>query len=192
MRSQTARSYITIVVATAIVVIAAGAPAGASEGNASVARCPRADNPAVRSENPYVQSLIATGIERSPTFASLVEELEQSDVVAFVEASKEMPSILSGYLVFVTNTNACRYVRIRFAPRFTDVRAIGTIGHELQHAVEIAAHPEVVDNDSLREMYLQYGKRSSLDDSYESAEAMKAGRLVVEELFKSPATAGQR
>src|SRR5919109_1124611 len=146
MRSRTAGSYIRIVTTAAILVTAASAPAIASAGNASAVRCPRTENPAVRSDDPYVQSLIATGIERSPTFASLVDDLEQSDVVAFVEASRQLPSTLSGYLMFVTNTSACRYVLIRVTTRYTDVQTIGTIGHELQHAAEIAAHPEVVDS----------------------------------------------
>jgi hypothetical protein len=57
------------------------------------------------------------------------------------------------------------------------------IGHELRHALEIANHPEVVDNLSLSAMYKRYGRQVTDGDMYDSVEAVAAGRTILQELL---------
>jgi hypothetical protein len=83
-------------------------------------------------------------------------------------------------------TPACRFVRVRFDLHLSDPRAIAMIGHELRHAIEIANHPEVVDNRSLSAMYKRYGKQVTDGEMYDSVEAVAVGRTILEELL-SPA-----
>jgi hypothetical protein len=84
-------------------------------------------------------------------------------------------------------TPACRFVRIRYDIHLSDPRAIAMIGHELRHAVEIANHPEVVDNLSLSAMYKRYGKQVSEGEVYDSVEAIAVGRTILQELLNPAA-----
>jgi len=165
------------------------ARAGERDGAPSVDTCPRDGNPAVRADDGYTRSVIAYGIRRSATFAGLVAALEATDIVVIVEADPRLSPSLNGYLVFMSSTTACRYVRIRFTTRVSRARAVPIIGHELQHALEVGVHPEVVDADSLRAMYERIGQRSGRENAFESADAERTGRAIGVELFR-PAPAG--
>jgi hypothetical protein len=94
-----------------------------------------------------------------------------------------MPAELSAYLVFVSATPACRFVRIRYDIHLSDSRAIAMIGHELRHALEIADHPEVVDNLSLSAMYKRYGRQVTDGEMYDSIEAVAIGHTILQELL---------
>ena len=49
-----------------------------------------------------MRELIKIGLKRSVTFRGLVEQLNQSDVVVFLETKKDLPLSLEGRLVFLT------------------------------------------------------------------------------------------
>lgn len=170
-----------------MVVFSAGA-AAATDETAAAPRCPRNGNPAVRTDDSYAQALIDEGLEHSPTFAFLVQQLQDTDLVAIIQPSSTMSLNLSGYLTFVSTTSSCRYVRIKFTTRYNGAHAVGIIAHELQHAVEVGLHPEVVDADSLRALYEERGRASGGLNAFESNEAIEIGRTVLREMFK-PATA---
>ncbi|MBI3399772.1 MAG: hypothetical protein HY048_00005 [Acidobacteria bacterium] len=149
----------------------------------AVASCHGSGSPAIRSNLSYVDQLVQNGIARSPTFAAQALELAQSDLVVFLEPVLQMPPDVSAYLVFMSTTPACRFVRIRYDVRLSDPRAIAMIGHELRHAIEIATHPEVVDNVTLSAMYKRYGRQVTDADVYDSVEAVAIGRTILQELL---------
>ncbi|MBZ5559799.1 MAG: hypothetical protein LAO77_21230 [Acidobacteriia bacterium] len=160
---------------------AAGAPMEIQ--SAAAALCHGAGSPAIRSNFTWVDQLVLNGIAHSATFASEAQELSTSDLVVFLEPVMNMPSELSAYLVFMSATPACRFVRIRYDIHLSDPRAIAMIGHELRHALEIANHPEVVDNLTLSAMYKRFGKRVTDGEMYDSVEAVTAGRIILQELL---------
>jgi hypothetical protein len=149
----------------------------------ATAFCHGAGSPAIRSNITFVDQLVQNGIAHSPTFAAEALELASSDLVVFIEPVLQMPPELSAYLVFMSATMACRFVRIRYDVHLSDPRAIAMIGHELKHAIEIANHPEVVDNASLSAMYKRWGRQVSDADVYDSVEAVLAGRTILQELL---------
>lgn len=175
--------FVIIPVITLVCCVLAALPAVAAADPSSTVTCPRDGNPAVRADDPYAQRLIEYGIEHSPTFAAIVDALEDSDVVVIVESDPKLSLALNGYLVFISTTSACRYVRVRFTTRVPRNRAVPIIGHELQHALEVAVHPDVIDSASLREMYERIGQRSNSENSFESQEAERTGRIIGFELF---------
>jgi hypothetical protein len=157
---------------------------------ASVETCPRDGNPAVRGDDAYTRGLIDYGVEHSASFAALVQALEDTDMIVIVEADHRLSMTLNGYLVYMSTTTACRYVRVRFTTRVSRVRAVPIIGHELQHALEVGRHPEVTDAETMRAMYERIGQRSTGDNAFESAEAERMGRVISLELFRpAPAIA---
>lgn len=177
-----------ICVFAAVFCVSASRPVWAAYGEPLSESCPRAGNPAVRSDDAYTQRLIELGMERSPTFAALVDALEETDLVVIVDSDPKLSQQLNGYLVFLSSTSACRYVRVKVTTRVSRMRAVPILGHELQHALEVALHPEVVDAASLRAMYERIGMRSNSENSFESNDAARAGQLITLEMF-SPAAA---
>ena len=74
-------------------------------------------------------------------------------------------------------------VRIRIpGARFN---LISALGHELQHALEIAAAPDVRDTVTLRTHYLRIGYERMGRGYYETDAALEAGRRVSAELAAS-------
>jgi hypothetical protein len=167
-------------------VLAADSAAAGSPGQiqtAAAAACHGAGSPAIRSNFTWVDQLVQNGNAHSPTFAAETQELASSDLVVFLEPLMHMPAELSAYLVFMSATSACRFVRIRYDIHLSDPRAIAMIGHELRHALEIANHPEVVDSLSLSAMYKRYGRQVSDGEVYDSVEAVAVGRTILQELL---------
>jgi len=152
-----------------------------------------AGNSAVRSTSHFVRQLVDQGFRRSLTFRREVLSLEGSDLIVIIEPAVRMPAGITGYLTYVTTTQSSRIVRILFDMRRAPTQAIAVIGHELQHAIEVATHPEVVSAETLRAMYKRIGWRnhqSSQDQMFDSAEAITAGRVILGELIaKTPPAA---
>lgn len=149
-----------------------------------------AEIPALRADVPLVRRLIEEGMARSPTFADLAQQLAASDVIVFVKADHRLPTDVAGCLLFAGATRWHRYVHVAVDTRLGRLRSIALIGHELQHAVEVATHPDVVDQASLTAMYRRIGRRGAewpRRAAFDSEEAVAAGRTIFEELSRDPA-----
>src|SRR5207248_5678551 len=107
----------------------------------------------VRATEPQIAALIAAGVMASETFRRLVETLDQSDVIVYVLPKMRRPG-LRGYLGHgVTATGGHRYLRIAIDMHGTPARLISLLGHELQHAVEVASDPGARDEDSVERLF---------------------------------------
>lgn len=142
------------------------------------------------STTPFVIRLVIDGIEHSDTFARIVAQLLESDVLVVIEPDVHMSSQLQGYMNFVTRTAYRRYVRVYYDPRMPRWLQIAVIGHELSHAIEVANHPEVVDQRTLRLLYTQIGLGG--DDHYDSEAAIEVGRAIARELSAGAVTSDHR
>jgi hypothetical protein len=139
----------------------------------------------VRPMEKRVELLLATGMDKSPTFRQLVRRIEQSDVIVYVEARHDMRDGVGASMRFLTRSATDRFVRIQLNADYHDHTLVALLGHELQHAVEIAEHAEVQSPDNLREFYRRTGVRTG-PDSFDSEEARKAGYLVRDEIVRKP------
>jgi hypothetical protein len=142
----------------------------------------------VRTDTPHLRLLIAAGIERSPTFHGIIDRLEQSDLIVELQCGRFAESTLAGRTVFLSAQPTVRYVLVEINCPMTSVPALGTIGHELAHALEIASAPWVVDGETLARLYEQIGFPSRGTNNcgyeqYETADALEAGARVHHELF---------
>jgi hypothetical protein len=72
-------------------------------------------------------------------------------------------------------------VRIQLALRGSPDESIALLGHELQHAIEIAEAPEVYDEPGLVKLYQRIGVRGGLH-VYDTLAAQEMGRAVRKEL----------
>jgi hypothetical protein len=142
--------------------------------------------PHLRSLDPRTRAAIDEGIRRSALFGELVAEIENSDLIVYVEPDCTMRDTVQGKLIFVTAAPPVRYLRVRIACHLTRIEQIAILGHELQHAVEVANAPWVVDEGSLASEYRRIGfasRTASPGMAFESQAAIDAGQRVLRELM---------
>jgi hypothetical protein len=150
---------------------------------------PRADDlnrrdPHLRADDPDLVAAIADATDRSPTFRSLLDRLNRSDVVVYVKFDREPGPELAGRTTFVSVAGGRRYLRIGLDRRYFGCQRLGILGHELRHAVEIADEAAVTDNTSLAALYRQIGFRSGQEheDRFDSLAAIDAGHRIQHEI----------
>ena len=134
-----------------------------------------------------MRAAIAEGFVRSAFFRDLVEQLDASDVIVYVESDCQMPSPMGGRLTFMSSAGGRRYVLVRIACLLDGRSQIAMLGHELRHAVEIADAGSIVDEPSLADAYQRIGFASGVmraGTGYDSRAAINAGRRVWEELSR--------
>jgi hypothetical protein len=135
----------------------------------------------IRTSDQSVRKLLRRGYRQSRTFAALVTRLQRSDVIVYVEDVPRLPAALDGRMMLLPRSNGYRYVRIQIALRGAPEDSIGLLGHELQHAVEVADALEVTDMGSLERLYRRIGIRSG-PQFYDTIAAQDVGRTVRKEL----------
>jgi hypothetical protein len=135
----------------------------------------------IRTTHANVRTLLRRGFRESPSFAALVRRLQQSDVYVYVEEVDRLPGALEGRLMMLPRAHEHRYVRIQLAMRGSPEDCIATLGHELQHAVEIAGAQDVFDQEGMTRLYQKIGIRGGVH-LYDTAAAQQMGRTVRREL----------
>ena len=140
----------------------------------------------IRTTDPRLIRLLRDGARASETFRGLVARLNRSDVVVYLDCGGRAPSS-DGRLTFISAVGGYRYVHVRVTRLASADVQIALIGHELQHAVEIADAPGVVDSHSLAREYQRIGflsPRITPGVSFDSDAAVEAGNRVLRELTR--------
>ena len=137
----------------------------------------------VRSADVRAAALLVQGLERSATMRALVNQLEQRDVIVYIAMQPALRQRLAGTMAWVTATRAHRYVRISINPELSTDLAISTIGHELQHALEVANAPQIMSEPTLAAFYRLHGHSSNARiNGWDTEAAQVAGVDVRREL----------
>jgi len=137
----------------------------------------------VRATDPRVKHYLAEGFERSVTFARLLTTLNATDVIVYVERVMTLPHDTMGRLTIVPVATAARYLRIQIRADLSTAEAIALIGHEMQHALEVADAPLVRDSGGLIALYERIGHSSGGEHVYDTEAAQNTGRQVRRELL---------
>ena len=148
---------------------------------------PAARDPHLRIETTRLRQIVENARSASPTLRSLIGHLESSDVVAYVSCDMRLRSRTAGRLSFVGATAGIRYVQIQVGYIGASTRQAALIGHELQHAVEVADSPAMIDTTTFDREYARIGfinsfTREDGGRSYETTSAIKAGEQILREL----------
>jgi hypothetical protein len=133
----------------------------------------------VRATDAEAAVLLGEGRARSATFRALVDAIQQSDLIVYIDTR---PLKLPAQLRLVAVTPGCRHVQVSVRIPGLPTNLIAWLGHELQHAVELAGAPEVRDQASLRDFYGHSGLGYGGDDHVESAAAQETWIRVLYEL----------
>jgi hypothetical protein len=146
---------------------------------------------AVRSSDRVLNELIADGYRRSPSFHRLVDGIAETNTLVYVEAGVCTFGHLKACLLpFIAAAGQVRYLRIGLTRPLNlsnPNRLIALIGHELHHALEVAAQPDVIDLASMIELYRRIGFPLKGQPGYETSAARAAGDSVLDELMKKVA-----
>jgi hypothetical protein len=135
-----------------------------------------------RGVTPSAQALVVEASQRSSIVAGLLSELEQSDLFVYVADARGAVSGPASCLSFMHDDGTSRYVLIRIdRSRLSSHERIIWLGHELQHALEVAAAPQVRDSNSLARLYRRIGWESVLNH-FETLEASITGNRVRSEI----------
>jgi hypothetical protein len=153
----------------------------------SMAAEPIAENPRrppIRSTDRRLRALLDEGLRTSPTLRALVARLYASDVVVYLQC--DGPAGPDGRLTFLSSVGGYRYLVVRVS-RLARMQQIAMMAHELQHAVEIAETPAIVDGASLVREYRRIGYENPWSQlpgvSFDTKAAVRAGEQVLRELM---------
>jgi hypothetical protein len=129
------------------------------------------------------QDLLARGLARSQTFGRLMAALDGTDVIVYVEVTRDLPATVAGRLLFATTVpGGARYVRVQVSAEGPLSVRIAALGHELQHAVEVSEAPEVRCEQSFAKFYERIGTEGATRGSYDTTAAQVAGQQVLLEV----------
>jgi hypothetical protein len=131
--------------------------------------------------NPAAQALLARARATSPTVASLLSTLEASDVIVMVSVTF-MSEGLAGDMRFLTATACARIPCVRIDRLRPPAEQMSWLGHELQHAVEVAGAPEVRSEADLMTMMQRIGRSRGQGRLFETDAAAACGRQVAREV----------
>ena len=151
------------------------------------------NDPALTSIRPMQKDaarLVADGIAHSPTFRRLIDHLERSNVIVYIDLRPDMPLHRGGALRFLARSATDHFVKIHLNRVFSNKTLVALLGHELQHAVEVAATPQIVDPASLAREYTGNVGYPTFDwpgarQTYDSHAANEIGTQVLKELTQN-------
>ena len=143
----------------------------------------------VRSTDRAILDLLAEGNDRSATFRGLTDAIAHTDGIVYIEFGYCALGHLNGCLLpFLATTRRDRYLRLVITPdknQRSHNQLLALVAHEMQHAVEVLGHQEVVDVPTMEAMYRKMGTplKGGLT-GYETSAARTAGDAVLAELSK--------
>lgn len=118
-------------------------------------------------------------VEGSAMVRALVARLEASNVIVHIETSRQLPLGIGGTTRFVTSRAGYRYLRITLGIDLAPRVRTAILGHELQHACEVADSP-ANDAEGMRELFENEGHRDG--EYFETSAALHVQESVRMEL----------
>ena len=139
----------------------------------------------VRAVSESARDTLAESLRRSPTVARLIDQLQQSDVIVFIDTRLD-PSVPTAETMLMSTGGGVRYVHVILNPRMSPDDRVEYLAHELQHAVEIAEDRSAVDGPSVRRRFAEIGRAlagaAAREQAFETDEARRVSLTVRSEL----------
>jgi hypothetical protein len=156
-------------------------PASAGESSTAAVAVTTSDqsmNAHVRSDSAAIVALMARASDTSTTFRQLVEAIETSGSVVYIQGGACLDNARACF-VSVTMAGSRRnlWVRVTTKVHDNDCDLMGSIAHELRHTVEVLDVSIVTSTAALVAFYRWYGVRGSAR-TYETQAAIDAGNAV--------------
>jgi hypothetical protein len=140
--------------------------------------CP--DAPRVRSSHAYLRAMIDQAIVRSSTFRRIVDAIQATDGIVYVEHGNCQQGVRACLILDVTAAAGFRILRVIVDARQPDWDVMASIGHELRHALEVLEDPGLVDTPGVYLFYAQAHDEKARP--FETRAAIDAGFAVRNEV----------
>jgi hypothetical protein len=136
----------------------------------------------VRPASGVAQTLLTEAVSRSAIVNRLLERLESTDTIVYVEVigTPELPLARTKLVAASPNV---RFLRISINARVPYWDRVPLLAHELQHAVEIAGATDVKDDEGVRRLYARIGFPGGTN-RFETAEARETEWRVRAEMVR--------
>jgi hypothetical protein len=139
----------------------------------------------VRVADRGLKAMLETGATQSPALRALLADLEAAPILVFIDCGVQMRTRVGARLNFVTSVDGVRYVRVGVDCSLGARHQLALLAHELQHALEIAGRPDVVDVDSMASYYEDVGYftyKNRTAKGFETAAAIAMQQRVDDEI----------
>jgi hypothetical protein len=137
--------------------------------------------PRLRPVGPRAIALISIAARRSPTVRAQLGAIDRSDLVVYLAVEPSFRDRLASTTLLGAG-RGCRFVRVWINSVQRRPDQLAMIGHELAHVLEIAATPEVTDQQSLLRLYRIIGDDRARFNRFETTGAREAEENVRREL----------
>jgi hypothetical protein len=129
--------------------------------------------PHVRSGNPVIVAEVRDATVRSATFRYLIETIDATDGLVYIEEGKCGHSVRACLLMSVTSAGPFRVLRVLLSNTKADCGLMASIGHELQHASEALSSRRVRSSPAIHSFFEHGGL--SVNGTFETRAATKTG-----------------
>jgi hypothetical protein len=137
------------------------------------------DIPRVRSDDPTLARLITQASVQSSTFRHVLDQIRATNGIVYVSRGRCGQGVHACLISTVDLAGPFRYLRVLVDPTRSEVETMGSIGHELWHAIEVlTSDPPVTTNAAMVFFFRQFGDGIR----FETAEAKKVGVAVFDEV----------
>jgi len=179
-------------VAVVVAVLGWTSSAAATESKAAVAsqEAITRTNAGVRGLSPRLVAVITKAAAQSKTFRGLVDQIGTTDGIVYVAEGECGHGVHACLLFTITMAGPNRVLWILVDPQKSDRDVMASIGHELQHAVEVLSNRTIKSGRAMYSLYFEKCHRCG--GAIETYAAIRAGTAVREELQKSAAAAERR
>jgi len=143
--------------------------------------------PHLRSLDPLSRTAVEVGMVRSPTFSALVQTINQSEFVVYVESSRKLRNGMEGCLVH--GGAGLRYLRVVVKTGLSVDERIEVVAHELQHVREVIEARILNDPTAMQALFSRIGtnkhRQGERQQEYETNAARNIAVKVARELRAS-------
>ena len=181
--ANTTRIVVAGIVMAGALVSAKQSEAAKPQASAAAARpLVRPTGAGVRTTSPALATLIRQATERSTTFRGLMDTIDASDGIVHVNEGKCRPGVRACLLLTMTVAGPYRvlFILVRVDTRRADWDYMGSIGHELRHAIEVLSDPKVTSNHAMVRFFRNEGLTRGAN--FETKAAIDAGWAVRDEV----------
>jgi len=112
---------------------------------------------------------------RSATFRQLVDAIGETDGIVYVQQG-DCGHGVRACVMGVVAAGAHRIVWVRVDVHKSDWDLMGSIGHELQHAMEVLGNPSITSTAAMQAFYKREGRR--IGNVFETSAAVRVGYHV--------------
>jgi hypothetical protein len=150
-------------------------------GHARAAAAQDSLGPRVRSTDAVVTALLGWAAEGSATLRGELHTISSTNGLIYIEKGQCGHGVRACLANSVTTAGGYRLLRVKVDLQRSEREIMASIGHELQHAIEVLSDLSVTD-DTLLFRFYQRESPSAKADAFETQAATNTGLAVYHEL----------